>query len=166
VALLVRGEERPRDDRTRAPAEVGFRHFWGRNKREELRALAEGSEGPAYEAVRPALELGLPMRPAASAVDYFEWPSLVELMPTSFPGVKTSRDDFLVAIDRDKLVERLEVYFDRDLSHATVRERYPEVMTSGSGFDAEATRAVLIAKGLDRDNITRYCYRPFDNRWL
>ncbi len=123
VALLVRCEERTNEIRSGVSAEVGFRHFWGHGKREELRVLAEGGDGPAYQAVRPMLDLGLQMMPAASAENYFEWPSLVELMPTSFPGVKTSRDDFLIAIDRDKLVERLDVYFDRELSHGTVRER-------------------------------------------
>jgi hypothetical protein len=166
VSLLVRCEERTREDRIRGVAEIEFRHFWGRNKREELRVVTAGGDGPIYEPVRPTLDLGLLMMPGTSAEGYFEWPSLVELMPTSFPGVKTSRDDFLIAIDRDKLVERLHVYFDRGLSNGTVRERYPEIMTDGGRFNAEAIRSQLTTRGLLPDHIVKYCYRPFDVRWI
>ena len=31
--------------------------------------------------------------------EYFDWPTLPELFPVSFPGVNTARDGFLVDID-------------------------------------------------------------------
>ncbi|QQP87905.1 hypothetical protein IGS68_17710 [Skermanella sp. TT6] len=52
------------------------------------------------------------------------------------------------------------------MSNGTVREHYPEIMTSGNRFDAEATRSYLVARGMLTENIMRYCYRPFDIRWI
>ncbi|HUF70290.1 MAG TPA: type ISP restriction/modification enzyme [Longimicrobiales bacterium] len=89
-----------------------------------------------------------------------------ELFPVSFPGVKTSRDDLVVDIDRDRLVQRMQDYFNPKLSHEDIRRRMPTAMTSTTGFQAEAVRNRLLTRGFLPDKIIRYCYRPFDVRWL
>ena len=68
-----------------------------------------------------------------------EWPSLPDLFPASFPGIKTSRDSFVVDIDLDKLKPRIQSYFD----------------------SAEVQRT-----GPDNDGFVQFAYRPFDTRWL
>ena len=57
----------------------------------------------------------------------------------SFPGVKTSRDSFLVDVDLDRLKARMTDYFN-----------------SGS----------TLRPGPDEAGFIRYAYRPFDTRWL
>src|SRR5690606_38229255 len=116
--------------------------------------------------LQPALELGLPLMETAVEVSYFSWPKLPELLPVSFPGVKTSRDDFLVNIDREALERRLREYFDLKVTHEDIRERYPSVMTTAAQFDPIGTRETLRKRGLMLGNIVRYAYRPFDVRWL
>ena len=51
--------------------------------------------------VRPMAGLGLPFSPVAVSDDWFEWPSLLDLFPAYFPGVKTSRDSLVVDINLD-----------------------------------------------------------------
>ena len=68
-----------------------------------------------------------------------EWPSLPDLFPTLFPGVKTSRDSFVVDIDLDRLKARIQTYFDSD-----------EVQRTGP----------------DDAGFVQFAYRPFDTRWL
>jgi predicted helicase len=80
--------------------------------------------------------------------------------------VKTSRDDVVVDIDKDRLIERMKKYFDAALSDSEVREVMPTAMTSTARFDAKKTRRYLIERGFNPENVVRYCYRPFDNRWL
>ena len=93
--------------------------------------------------------------------------ALPDLFPVSFPGVKTSRDGFLVDVDLDRLRARVGDYFNPDLSHEEIARRYPGVMKSTARFDARATRAVLIARGgPDESGFVRLAYRPFDTRWL
>ena len=71
--------------------------------------------------------------------DWQDWSSLPDLFPTSFPGVKTSRDSFLIDVDLDSLKKRVAEYFD---SSKTTRH------------------------GPNEEGFIRYAYRPFDTRWL
>ncbi len=111
-------------------------------------------------------EIGFPFKPRAIGRDYLNWPLLPEIFPTAFPGVKTSRDDVVVDTDRDALITRMQQYFDPTISHAEMERISPGVMESGSGFDAIPTREYLLKRGFLPQNIVRYCYRPFDIRWL
>ena len=123
-----------------APAEtVGFRHLWGQTKREHLMATAHAEPDALYEGFAPNLALGLPFAPMAVSDEWSGWPSLPELFPVSFPGVKTSRDSFLVDVDIARLKARVVDYFN---SGNTSRPQQDE-----AGF-------------------VRYAYRPFDTRWL
>ena len=151
-----------------APADaVGFRHLWGQAKRAELTATAEDEPGALYEEIAPILPLGLPFVRTAVSEDWFAWPALPDLFPESFPGVKTSRDGFLVDVDLDRLRARVRDYFDGDVSHEEIGRRYPGVMKSTARFDARETRSALIARGgPDEAGFVRFAYRPFDIRWL
>ncbi len=145
---------------------VHFRHFWGSEKRAELGDLAEGKGKRAYEGLTPIDALGLPLVPTQVSAGYTNWPELPELFPVSFPGVKTSRDDVVVDIDRDKLLARMEQYFDSELSHDEIARIMPAAMDDAGGFDAVGTRTQLLKLGLSAGKVVRYLYRPFDVRWL
>ncbi len=150
------------------PAEtVGFRHLWGQAKREELLETAEAEPDNLYNTIEPVLPLGLPFVQTAVSEGWFDWPALPELFPKSFPGVKTSRDGFLVDVDLDRLKARVGDYFDAGLSHEEIARRYPGSMKTTARFDARAGRDTLLARGyLDESRFVRHAYRPFDNRWL
>lgn len=145
---------------------IRFRHLWGREKRADLLASSEQDGETLYQPVEPPIDLGLPFMPVRSAGDYLSWPLLPDLFPVSYPGVKTSRDNVIVDIDRDRLVRRMEQYFDPNVSHAEMRHIAPGVMESTARFHAEAVRDALRHRGFLPDKIVRYCYRPFDVRWL
>ena len=101
------------------------------------------------------------------SADWFDWPSLPDLFPVSFPGVKTSRDGFLVDIDLDRLRARIADYFDGNLSSEEIARRHPSAMKATSLFDARAVRSALLQfDGPDEAGFMRFAYRPFDNRWL
>ena len=146
---------------------IGFRHLWGQMKREALLETAEAAPDVLYEDVRPVLPLGLPFVRTAVSEGWFDWPSLPDLFPTSFPGVKTSRDGFLVDVDLGRLKARMADYFNADLSHEEIAQRHPSAMRSTARFDARAVREALLSRGgPTEDGFVRYAYRPFDVRWL
>jgi hypothetical protein len=149
-----------------AAAGISFRHLWGKNKRAELLKTLDQPREEVYTTLRPRVEVGLPFLPAKTASAFFKWPLLPELFPVSFPGVKTSRDDFLVDMDRDALTRRMEKYFDLKVSHDEMRRIAPSVMENTVQFSAELVRDELRKRGFLKKNIVRYCYRPFDIRWL
>ena len=161
IATLVR-----KADHNPADA-VGFRHLWGKQKPAELRATAEAAPDALYQEVAPVLRLGIPFVRTTVSTDWFNWPSLPELFPVSFPGVKTSRDEFLVDIDLDRLRERVGDYFDASLSHEEIARRYPAALKTTTLFDAPAVRDALLNRGgPDESGFIRFAYRPFDSRWL
>ena len=149
---------------------VGFRHLWGQAKLTELTETAEAEPAALYDTIEPVLPLGLPFASVAVNSSWSDWPSLPDLFPTSFPGVQTKRDAFLIDIDLGKLKARIDDYFNPVLSHDRVATSYPAAMKNSSGFavsDARSVRDSLLERGAPVDtNFVRHAYRPFDTRWL
>jgi hypothetical protein len=169
IALLVVGAHRDAPKKGAVhepPLQVRFRHLWGKTKRQKLLESGAQDGKALYDELTPPLDLGLPFAPAQVTTGYLQWPLLPELFPVSFPGVKTSRDDVVVDIDRERLIKRMEQYFDLQISHEEMRHISPGAMTSTARFKAEAVRDQLRKRGFLPKNIVPYCYRPFDVRWL
>ena len=162
IATLVR-----KTDHT--PTEsVGFRNLWGQDKLSELSESADTEPAAVYDSFEPSLPLGLPFAEMAVNQGWSDWPSLPELFPKSFPGVKTSRDSFLVDVDPDRLKGRITDYFDETLSHEDIGRLYPSVMDGSARYDPRAVRDTLLKReGEDkRSGMVRHAYRPFDTRWV
>ncbi|MDP2955173.1 MAG: hypothetical protein Q8N53_02025, partial [Longimicrobiales bacterium] len=125
---------------------VRYRDLWGTAKLAELASDADSVQDVDYRDVRPMVELGYPFMPRSTAEGYLTWPKLPDLLPASFPGVKTSRDDFLVDIDRDRLEARIAWYLDPTVENAEVRERYARLMAKEGRFDGPSVRRQLLAR--------------------
>ena len=161
IATLVR-----KADHTPAGA-VGFRHLWGQTKSQDLMQTAEEESLALYDSLLPNLTLGLPFIPTTINKSWFKWPSLVELFPASFPGAKTNRDTFLIDIDLSRLKARISDYFNVDLSHDEISQKYPVIMNTVRHFDARLTRDYLLQRGGPAETgFIKFAYRPFDTRWL
>ena len=132
-----------------------------------LESLAAHEINAGYLALEPNLRLGLPFKPATVGDGWHDSPSLPELFPVSFSGVKTARDGFLVDIDCDRLKQRVADYFNPDLGHEQIAQRYPVIMQTADRFDARRVRDSLLRRGGPSETgFVRYAYRPFDDRWL
>jgi hypothetical protein len=166
IALLARKE--PHED----GAELRYRDLdqAGAEQRRAalLKSLKTDAFNQQYEVLHPLPELGYPFKPKKAGENYLNWPKLTDLFPAYYPGVKTSRDAALVEIDRETLVRRMERYFDPDVSDEEIAHTAPALMSSTRSFNAPNVRRHLINRkaGFLRENIVRYCYRPFDLRWL
>ena len=162
IVTLVR-----RADHT--PAEsVGLRHLWGQTKMQDLSATSELEPAILYNPVKPDLRLGLPFADVAADSGWGDWPSLLDLFPAYFPGVVTNRDSFLVDIDLPRLKARINDYFNGELSHEEIAQRYPVAMknTSSIHLNARQVRDVRLARGLNEQGFIPYSFRPFDTRSL
>ena len=160
VALMVKQK-----NSKSTQAALHWREWWGKSKLQELVAEAH-SPSPTFKSLKSSLALGLPFSPAKVSDGYSAWPQLPELFPISFAGVKTSRDDALVDIDRDALVKRIKRYFDASTSEEEIRREIPSLMDTAGGFEARKTRTTLVKRGLLENNFVKYVYRPFDMRWV
>jgi hypothetical protein len=170
-------------------AQISYRDF-EEARAEDRRAqlLASLHEPSSYLSVSPNVSLGLPFRPRRFTTAYLAWPRLPELFPITFSGIKTARDTFLVDIDREPLVGRVAEYYDPTNSDETIARKHPIIMKEVARYDARKIRRELIAyreaelglacdhdqsvpreqyqRNITQANTVRYCYRPFDLRWL
>lgn len=161
ISLLTR-----RNDVEHSGAEVLYRDLWGRDKLAQLAQDSLCAAPPVYESLQPPVFVGLPLQPCQYTNDYATWPRLTELFPESFPGVTTSRDEVVLDFYREPLIQRMERYFDPNLSNAEVGRLMPQAMKSSQRFQPETVRSRLVQRGFLPDKVVRYNYRPFDMRWL
>ena len=150
--------------------QIAYRDFHEADADDRRNALVSSITDPtaeiAYDVLTPSVGLKLNFKKGQIEAGYVDWPTLPELLPLSFPGIQTSRDEFLVAIDREQLVARVQQYFDPETDHDDIRKAYPIVMTATKRFKPIETRNALRERGLLANNFVKYAYRPFDVRWL
>ena len=122
---------------------IHYRDFHQARAEERRSALLDSLADPGidsgYTAIKPSPQLGLPFKPMEVNDSWHDWPSLPDLFPTSFPGVKTSRDSLLVDLDLE-----------------TLKAQVKNHLNSGP----------MARLGPDEEGFIRYAYRPFDTRWL
>ena len=165
ITLLSKSGASSEDKRVR------YRDFHQARADERRRALLDSIDATqinsGYSQIEPDIRLGLPFKPIVVGKDWFAWPSLPDLFPTSFSAIKTNRDTFLVDIDLDRLKARIQEYFDPNLSHDEIARRYPSALRTTAKFHANSVRDVLLRSGgPDEAGFIPYSYRPFDTRWL
>ena len=78
-------------------------------------------------------------------------------------GVKTNRDELLVADTRDELVQRFALFEDMSLSDSVLAHKLN--LLDGPYWKTERERKKLLAVPW-REKVVPYCYRPFSNRWI
>jgi hypothetical protein len=145
---------------------IWFRHFWGKTKRDDLLKTLSRAFPGKHDRLEPPWELGYPFYPCKYHPDFVAWPTVEDLMPISFPGVKTSRDGALVDDNRDRLVDRMTRYFSKGVSMADIAEEMPQLAAQTDRFDPHATRTRLLKRGMLLANVVEYAYRPLDERWV
>ena len=148
-----------------------YRDFQAARAEQRRTALLDSLDSTEFDSgyaeIESQLELGLPFRPIVAEQGWSDWPSLTDLFPTSFQGVQTGRDSFLIDIDLKRLQDRIADYFNPTLSHEIVARSYPRVMFDTGRFDARSVRDELLKRGGPKNSgFVRHAYRPFDNRWL
>ena len=160
IATLVRKKDH-------SPSEtILYRDLWGTTKRQTLASTAEADPATLYDELEPSLPMRLQFMPYEVDEAYFEWPRLPELLPVNFAGVKTSRDEFLVDIDRESLEDRLKKYFDAKVSDSDLRRAFPALMNASARYNPAEIRKELIGRKHASGEVVRYAYRPFDIRWV
>jgi hypothetical protein len=164
IATLVRKKAHT------AQTQIAYRDFHQSNADDRrvalLASVSDKASDYPYELITPLLPLKLSFKKGDVGAGYINWPKLTELLQVSFPGIQTSRDEFLVSIDRPELEKRVTQYFDPNISDEDVRKSYPIAMAGTKRFKPSETRAALLKRGILKENFVHYAYRPFDLRWL
>jgi type I restriction-modification system DNA methylase subunit len=160
ISLLVRKEQH------QPISTVKYRDLWGVTKREQLLESQEQEGKELYEEVKPEIKLRLPLIPVDFSAGYLEHPLLTEIFSATFPGVQTKVDELVTDIDKDQLLTRMKQYFDANISHDEMGGICIGAIQRSAAFDAKAIREYLLKRGFLPEYLVRYCYRPFDFRWI
>ena len=139
IATLVR------KDAHQSAEQVGWREQWGVGKLQELEESSESEPSALYQPIAPMPGLGLPFAPVAVSEDWFDWPSLVDLFPAYYPGVKTSHDALVVDIDLESLKKRIADHLEAADSDF-IRPATPTVRSISAGSTGPTKRACWIVR--------------------
>ncbi|GAI14175.1 unnamed protein product, partial [marine sediment metagenome] len=162
ISLLVR-----KKDRHKKP-QVRFRHFWGIEKRKELLdSLKAKNINGKYKISKPEKSNRYSFRPSNVAEHYLDWPIFLELSSDDkFQGMDEDRANALIDIDKKKLAERIQIYFDKDVSWESFSELQTGLSRKSAGFDPKKMRHKVQSKEqFDRKYLCKYLFRPSDIRW-
>jgi Type ISP C-terminal specificity domain/N-6 DNA Methylase len=145
-----------------------YRILWGTRKREELVESLEATDlAEQYRLAKPQPENQFNFRPVSVSADYYSWPSLTDLCNSEpSQGLMEKRGSALIAIDRDRLKERMRRYLDRAVSWDELQAMRTGLTEDAAGFDARDSRSrALRIELFDEGRIVPYAIRPFDYQW-
>ena len=175
IGLFVKKDENEKEN-----AAVHFRHFWGKNKHEELlESLNKEAETRPLESVQNATESNFEYEvtnpkesnrfslvPSDVSDAYESWLKLDEIasrLPEQ--GLLECRGGALIDIEKDSLTERMEKYFDEKVSWKDLEKLDSGLTKDAARFKPEKTRKkVLEAEDFSEERIKHYGSRPFDFR--
>lgn len=145
-----------------------FRQFWGSTKRADLLASLDVPDiNASYEPVAPTADDRYSFTPTRVSQEYRSWPKLEELgLEAPYQGLAEDRRKSLIDIDRQRLEERMRLYFDKSVSWDELRRRGGPLVDSYVDFKAEEVREqILKMEVYEPSRIRRFTARPFDGQW-
>jgi Type ISP C-terminal specificity domain/N-6 DNA Methylase len=146
--------------------EVNYREFWGVNKRQELLESLE-NDLHAHKHATPEKINRFSIRPSDVSDAYQSWAKLNDLCEIPpFNGPVERRGFALISIQRQPLFERIEKYFDKQISNEEIKRIHSSLMMTGNRIVGhEAREKILNEFNFDESKIVRYPFKPFDIRF-
>ena len=155
VGLFVRNPDKP--------SSLGYRAFWGKEKRAELEASLKTGK-PEYKTPGPKKINRFSLLPLKVREDYLQWPTLADFFQLGgLNGMMEKRKGALFGYDTSSLEKRMQDYFNPDIKWAEYQAMGGGLANDAAAFDAEAARKKALAVGFNADNIVPYAIRPFDS---
>jgi len=148
-----------------AHAQIHLRDLWGTGKLAHLRREAVGDSAPEYLQTHPRTCLGNPFGRRTFSATYTDWPRSAELFPISFQASRQAATNSS-SISSSSSRCKNENYFDPLISHEAFAQELPDAMEDGYMYYAKEIRTTLQLRGFRPWEALRYCYRPFDLRWI
>ena len=147
---------------------VLHRDLWGEAKREALLSSIDVVEfDAAYTRTTPTAANRYSLRPATTMSDYGSWPKLPEIAGLKpFSGALEMRRGALLSLDRTELVNRMQQYFDPEVSIAELQVAGIGPVADMARFDAiDARRRLLRDEAFSDAALRRIVLLPFEIRW-
>ena len=162
IGLMIRG------DKAKSDSSVHYRELWGTRKREELiESLQDAALESRYASATPTQANRFSFEPSEVGTDYLSWPMVTDLSRAPlFQGLDEDRANSLIEIEQFRLKDRMRQYLDAKVDFDELRDIAPGLVRNSAGFDGRKARTkILKHEAFKEDNLRRYLFRPFDERW-
>ena len=156
------------DTKKTSPGTVLHRDWWGTSKREDLLQSLDNEESDThFVTVNPAINNRHSLRPSKSISNYASWPLIPDMSDIPLiHGPVERRAEALIDIDRESLIKRMRLYFDRSKSFDDLTDDLQGLKRVSSGFEPQVIRGKALKNELFNDElVVPYLIRPFDRRW-
>jgi hypothetical protein len=162
IALLAKTNQRTKRN-------VCFRDMWGTEKRSQLLAdlqLDVDALGYLYTELEPRIPYRFALRPTSARADYETWALLSELAAADpIPGLLEMRREALISQDRTALLQRMQRYFDPDISLELLQQEDCGPVRKMARFDPKKARERALAEQFSEARLRTYYQRPFETSW-
>lgn len=95
---------------------------------------------------------------------YESYPKITDIFPVNSVGIVTSRDNFVIDFDRDKLLRRIRQFRDRKLPDEIIRQTYD--LKDKANWKLQDARQAIMQDDEWEQAVTKILYRPFDEQWI
>ncbi len=92
--------------------------------------------------------------------EYNEGFSIEKLFPTQSMGITSARDNFVIDIEKESLVERILDFTDKELSNEEFQRKY----ALSENYQWKIAEQRRLSPGYDSSHLKKISYRPFDDR--
>jgi Type ISP C-terminal specificity domain/N-6 DNA Methylase len=162
ISLMVRKEQRLTEPVVR------FRHFWGVTKRQDItKSLENINFNSEYEIANPTVNNRYNFRPSDVEDHYYEWAKLTDLCAIEpLQGLDEDRGFDLIDIDREKLIYRMQSYFNAEIEWDDLKLICKRLTQDGADFIAkDARKKVLSEESFLLERVMKCDLRQFDKKW-
>ena len=147
------------------PATVYHHDLWGLREDKYNWLRQHDIDSTDWDQIAPKSEFYLFQPRDEAALDrYNEFDRVTDLFPVNSVGIVTSRDGFVIDIDRDRLERRVRQFRDANMPDELIEQAF-DLHDNRTWNLHEAREAVRADEGW-QDKLVRCLYRPFDERWL
>jgi predicted helicase len=116
-----------------------------------------------YDVLQPASPHYFFVKQATRGIEHYnDWLSVPDIFPVNSTGIKTHRDDFVIAFEPKELLERLRIFTNRNMSDELVAQTFH--LKDNRDWKLAEARKKLISQGNINQIIAWCAYRPFDKR--
>jgi predicted helicase len=118
-----------------------------------------------YEKLHPETPWYFFIKRDTKEIEHFtKWPSVLEIFPTNSTGIKTHRDDFVIAFKASELENRIRQFVNLQFPDEFVKDAYKIKETST--FKISNVRKIMNGDIELHEKILPISYRPFDSRFI
>jgi predicted helicase len=95
---------------------------------------------------------------------YKSFLKITDIFPVNSVGITTSRDSFVIDIDKEKLKRRIRMFRDEKIPDEQIRQTFD--LKDKANWNLKTAREKVMKEENWEDFITQILYRPFDTQWI